>query len=59
MSELLLGRCFDLMVHPVDDIPFIPDDRLPTYQDLFREGPICHVFLNRGFDESGHLENLR
>jgi len=56
---LALGRCCDLLVHPVDDVPFVPDDGLPSYLDLLGEGSLCHVFVNRGFGKSGHLNHLR
>ena len=37
-----------LCVHPVNDIPFIPDNRARTQLDLLREGPIVHAGIDEG-----------
>ncbi len=59
MSALLLGRCFDLLVHPVDDIPFVPDDGLPAKLDLLWEGPVVDVGIDEGLTHTRQLKNLR
>ena len=56
---LASGRCCDLLVHPVDDIPLIPDNRSGTQFDLPGEGPVSHSAIDGAGAESCHLKNLR
>ena len=53
------GRCCDLLVHPVNDVPFVPDDRLPSYLDLFRKSAVVDPSVDSGLAESSHLNDLR
>ena len=54
-----LGRCCDLLVHPVDNIPFVPDNKSGTQLDLPGEGPVSHPAIDGAGAESCHLKNLR
>ena len=54
MSALLLGRCLDLLLHPIDDVPFVPDDRARTQLDLLREGPVVHACIGEGIAHVSH-----
>ena len=56
---LASGRCCDLLVHPVDDIPFVPDDGLPTKLDLLWEGSVAYAGIDEGLSHTRHLNNLR
>ena len=38
----LLGACI-LCVHPVDDVPFVPDDRPRTQLNLLWEGCVAYA----------------
>ena len=54
----LLGFCI-LYVHPVDDVPFVPDDRARIQLDLLWEGPVRHPAIDGAGAESCHLKKLR
>ena len=48
-----------MLVHPVDDIPFVPDERPRTQLDLLREGPFVHAGINEGLTHTSLLKDLR
>ena len=54
MSALLLGRCLDLLLHPVDDDPFVPDDRARSQLDLLGEGPVVHACIGERLAHVSH-----
>ena len=54
----LLGVCI-LCVHPVDDVPFVPDVIARTQLDLLWEGPVRHPAIDVAGAESCHLKKLR
>ena len=56
--SVCLGRCSDLLIHPVDDVSFVPDDRTRTQLDLLGEGPIVHAGIDKGLANASHLNNL-
>ena len=55
MSSLLLGRSFDLLVHPVDDVSFVPDDKALTQLDSLGENPIIHAGIDEGLAHASYL----
>jgi hypothetical protein len=57
--SVYLGRCCDLLVHPVDDVPFVPDDRTRTQLDLLWKGPVSHPAIEGAGAKSSHFKNLR
>ena len=44
----LLGVCI-LCVHPVDDVPFVPDVIARTQLDLLWEGPVRHPAIDGAY----------
>ena len=56
---LASGRCCDLLVHPVDDVPFVPDDRPRTQLNLLWEGPVTYAGVDEGLSHTRHLNDLR
>ena len=52
------GRCVDLSVHPVDDVPFVPDNRTRTQMDLPGEGPVFHMGIDKYLADASHLSDL-
>ena len=59
MVFLTSGRYCDLLVHPVDDLPFVPDDRTRTQLDLLGEGPVTYAGIDEGLAHTRHLNDLR
>ena len=59
MVFLTSGRCCDLLVHPVDDVPFVPDDRTRTQLDLLGEGSVAYAGIDEGLSHTRQLKNLR
>ena len=45
---LASDRCCDLLVHSVDDVSFVSDDRPITQLDLLEEGPVSHPAIEGG-----------
>ena len=56
---LASGRCCDLLVHPVDDLPFVPDDRTRTQLNLLWEGSVAYAGIDEGLAHTRHLNDLR
>ena len=56
---LASGRCCDLLVHPVDDVSFVPDDRPRTQLNLLWEGPVAFADIDEGLAHTRHLNDLR
>ena len=56
---LTSGRCCDLLVHPVDDVSFVPDDIPRTHLDLLWEGPVAFAGIDEGLAHTRHLNDLR
>ena len=56
---LASGRCCDLLVHPVDDVPFVPDDRTRTQLDLLGEGSVAYAGIDEALSHTRHLNDLR
>ena len=56
---LASGRCCDLLVHPVDDVPFVPDDRTRTQLDLLGEGSVAYEGIDEGLTHTRQLNHLR
>ena len=54
MVFLTSGLYCDLLVHPVDDLPFVPDDRTRTQLDLLGEGPVVHAGIGEGLAHVSH-----
>ena len=59
MVFLASGRCCDLLVHPVDDLPFVPDDRTRTQLNLLGEGSVAYAGRDEGLPHTRHLNDLR
>ena len=59
MVFLTSGRYCDLLVHPVDDLPFVPDDRTRTQLDLLWEGFVTYAGVDEGLSHTRHLNDLR
>ena len=56
---LTSGRWCDLLVHPVNDVPFVPDDRPITQLNLLWEGPVTYAGIDEGLAHTRHLNDLR
>ena len=52
------GRCCDLLVHPVDDAPFVSDNRTRTQMDLPEEGPVFHTGIDEYLASASPLSDL-
>ena len=59
MVILTSGRCCDLLVHPVDDVSFVPDDRPRTQLNLLGEGSVAYAGIDEGLSHTRHLNDLR
>ena len=59
MVFLTSGRYCDLLVHPVDDLPFVPDDRTRTQLDLLGEGSVAYEGIDEGLTHTRQLNHLR
>ena len=59
MVFLASGRCCDLLVHPVDYVPFVPDDTPRTQLNLLGEGSVAYAGIDEGLSHTRHLNDLR
>ena len=59
MVFLTSGRYCDLLVHPVDELPFVPDDRTRTQLDLLGEGSVAYEGIDEGLTHTRQLNHLR
>ena len=59
MVFLTSGRCCDLLVHPVDDVPLVPDNRTRTQLNLLWEGYVAYAGIDEGLSHTRHLNGLR
>ena len=48
-----------MIVHPVDVVPLVPDDRSGTQLDLLREGPVVDAVIDEGLAHPRDLKGLR
>ena len=53
------GRYYDLLDHPVDDVPLVPDDRPRTQLNLLGEGSVAYAEIDKGLSHTSHLNDLR
>ena len=53
--NVCLGPCCDLLIHPVDDVPFVPDDRTRTQLDLLGEGSVAYAGIGEGLAHTSPL----
>ena len=56
---LASGRCCDLLVHPFDDVSFVPGDRPRTQLNLLWEGSVAYAGIDEGLAHTRHLNDLR
>jgi hypothetical protein len=59
MVFLTSGRYCDLLVHPVGNIPYVPDYRARTQLNLLGEGSVAYAGIDEGLSHTRHLNDLR
>ena len=59
MVFLASVRCCDALVHSVDGVSFVPDDRPRTQLNLLGEGSVAYAGIDEGLSHTRHLNDLR
>ena len=59
MVFLASVRCCDALVHSVDGVSFVPDDRPRTQLDLLCEASFAYAGIDEGLSHTRHVNDLR
>ena len=57
MVMLASGSCGDLVVHPVNDVPFVPNNRTSTKLNLLGQDTFAHADMDEVLTNASHLND--